>query len=148
MQNQWCSKHNRIVNLCLLDHSMQHTCNTQHIIGISSMSIRNIYSDHSGFMPQILFWRLFFKNYSSKCIYSHEWLNFFDFTLKIQLTPSISNLQGTRKFVRDRESWDRERKIGYSLHKGTETLVRDRERFEIEGVRDRESQLYYFLFTE
>ena len=37
---------------------------------------------------------------------------------------------------------DRERKIGYILHKGTETLVRDRERFEIEGVRDRESQLY------
>ena len=27
-----------------------------------------------------------------------------------------------------------ERKIGYSLHKGTETLVRDRERFEIERV--------------
>ena len=39
---------------------------------------------------------------------------------------------------------DRERKIGYSLGKGTETLVRDRERFEIEGVRDRESQLYVF----
>ena len=38
---------------------------------------------------------------------------------------------------------DRERKIGYSLHKGTETLVRDREKFEIEGVRDRESQLYF-----
>ena len=37
---------------------------------------------------------------------------------------------------------DRERKIGYSLHKGTETLVRDREKFEIEGVQDRESQLY------
>ena len=37
---------------------------------------------------------------------------------------------------------DRERKIGYSLYKGTETLVRDRERFEIEGVRDRESQMY------
>ena len=37
---------------------------------------------------------------------------------------------------------DRERKIGYSLHKGTKTLVRDRERFEIEGVRDRESPLY------
>ena len=36
---------------------------------------------------------------------------------------------------------DRERKIGYILHKGTETLIRDRERFEIEGVRDRESQL-------
>ena len=34
------------------------------------------------------------------------------------------------------------RKIGYRLHKGTETLVRDRERFDIEGVRDRESQLY------
>ena len=29
-----------------------------------------------------------------------------------------------------------------SLHKGTETLVRDKEKFEIEGVRDRESQLY------
>ena len=36
---------------------------------------------------------------------------------------------------------DRERKIGFSLHKGTETLVRDRERFEIEVVRDRESRL-------
>ena len=34
---------------------------------------------------------------------------------------------------------DRERKIGGSLHQRTETLVRDRERFEIEGVRDRES---------
>ena len=41
-----------------------------------------------------------------------------------------------------------ERKIGYSLHKGTETLVRDRDRFEIEGVRDRESQLYFhFILT-
>ena len=39
---------------------------------------------------------------------------------------------------------NRERKIGYRLHKGTETLVRDRE-FEIEGVRDRESQLYAIL---
>ena len=37
---------------------------------------------------------------------------------------------------------DRERKIGYKLYIGTEKLVRDRERFEIEGVRDRESQLY------
>ena len=34
---------------------------------------------------------------------------------------------------------DRERKIGYSLHKGTETLVRDREKFKIEGVWDKES---------
>ena len=31
---------------------------------------------------------------------------------------------------------DRERKIGCSLHKGTDSLVRDGERFEIEGVRD------------
>ena len=39
---------------------------------------------------------------------------------------------------------DREIKIGYSLDKGTETLVRDREKFEIEGVRDIvESLLYY-----
>ena len=61
--------------------------------------------------------------------------------MKIQLTLSISNSQGTREFVRDSVQ-DRERKIGYSLLKGTKTLVRDRERFEIEGVRDRESQLY------
>ena len=37
---------------------------------------------------------------------------------------------------------DRERKIGYSQHKGTETLVQGWERFQIEGVRNRESQLY------
>ena len=37
---------------------------------------------------------------------------------------------------------DRERKIGYNLHRGTETLARDKEKFEIEDVRDRESQLY------
>ena len=49
----------------------------------------------------------------------------------------LSNLQGTRDFVRDRE-----RKIGYSLHEGTEALVQHRERFKIEGVWDRESQLY------
>ena len=37
----------------------------------------------------------------------------------------------------------RERKRGYSLHKGTQTLVRDREKFEIEVFeRERESQLY------
>ena len=57
----------------------------------------------------------------------------------MQLTLSTSNSQGTRKFVRVR---DREKKIDYSLHKETETLIRDRKRFEIEGVRDRESQLY------
>ena len=37
---------------------------------------------------------------------------------------------------------DRERKIGYGLLKGTETLVQDIEKFEIEGIRGRESQLY------
>ena len=42
---------------------------------------------------------------------------------------------------------DRERKIGYSLHKGTKTLVPDRENFEIKDVRDRESQLYNNLKT-
>ena len=40
---------------------------------------------------------------------------------------------------------DRERKIGYNLHKGTEILVRDIERFEIEGARGRESHLYTLL---
>ena len=43
---------------------------------------------------------------------------------------------------------DRGRKIGYSLYKGTETLVRDREKFEIEGVRDRESQLYIMILID
>ena len=37
-------------------------------------------------------------------------------------------------------------KIGHSLHKGTETFVRDRGKFEIEGVRDRKSQLYDLSF--
>ena len=36
--------------------------------------------------------------------------------------------------------WDRERKIDYSLHRRTETSVRDREKFEIECVRGRESR--------
>ena len=55
----------------------------------------------------------------------------------ISYFDSTVDSQGTREFVRDRE-----RKIDFSLHKGTETLVRHRERFEIDGVRDRESQLY------
>ena len=47
---------------------------------------------------------------------------------------------------------DRERKIGYSLHKGTETFVRDREKFKIESVQERESltvfrQSEHFLST-
>ena len=62
--------------------------------------------------------------------------------MNIQLTLFISNSQGTIEFDQDGIVRDREIKIGYSLHKGTETLVRDREKFEIEGVRDRESQLY------
>ena len=49
--------------------------------------------------------------------------------------------RGQENLVEIERVRDRERKIGYSLHKGTETLDRDRERFEIEGVRDRESQL-------
>ena len=65
--------------------------------------------------------------------------------MKIKLIKSIDISDITRKrpdnlFEIERVR-DRERKLGYSLHKGTETLVRDRERFEIEGVRDRESQL-------
>ena len=36
---------------------------------------------------------------------------------------------------------DRERKIEYSVFKGTDTLVRDREKFEIWGDQDREIQL-------
>ena len=40
---------------------------------------------------------------------------------------------------------DRKRKMGKILHKETKTLVRDREKFEIEGARDRESQLYIHI---
>ena len=65
--------------------------------------------------------------------------------IKSQLDYSWLSLSRTRKgleilFEIERVR-DRARTIGYSLHKGTETLFRDRERFEIEGVRDRESQL-------
>ena len=40
---------------------------------------------------------------------------------------------------------DRERKVAYSLHKGTETLVRDRERFEIERVNCSNDNEWDFL---
>ena len=40
---------------------------------------------------------------------------------------------------------DRDRKISYSLHKETETLVH-REKFEIEDVRDRKGRLYCKIF--
>ena len=40
---------------------------------------------------------------------------------------------------------DRERKLGWNQWKGTEKIVRDREKFEIEGVRDGESPLYVYL---
>ena len=57
------------------------------------------------------------------------------------MTLFISNSQGISEFVRERERVrDRERKIDYSLHRRTETSVRDREKFEIECVRDRESR--------
>ena len=58
------------------------------------------------------------------------------------MTLSISNSQGTRNLFEIERLRDRERKIGYCLHEGTETLVQGIEKFEIEGVRDRESQLY------
>ena len=63
-----------------------------------------------------------------------------------QLQYSWLSLSRTRKglynLLEIERARDREREIGYSLHKGTETLVQDREKFEIEGVRDRESQRY------
>ena len=46
-----------------------------------------------------------------------------------QRTLSISNLQGTKELVRDKE-----RKLGWNQWKGTEKIVRDREKFEIEGI--------------
>ena len=70
----------------------------------------------------------------------------------MQKITTVDSLSRTRKgpenlFEIERVR-DRERKIGYRLHKGTETLVRDREKFEIEGVQDRESRLYLDMFTE
>ena len=50
------------------------------------------------------------------------------------------NSQRTKEFVRDRE-----RKLGWNQWKGTEKSVRDREKFEIEGLRDRESLPYINL---
>ena len=56
--------------------------------------------------------------------------------MQLQWTLFISNSQGTREFVRDREG-----KLGWNQWKGTEKIVRDGEKFEIEDVRDRESPL-------
>ena len=57
----------------------------------------------------------------------------------MRIIYSWLSLSQTRKGP---ENWDRKRLIGYILHKGIENLVRDREKFEIEGVRDRESTVY------
>ena len=54
--------------------------------------------------------------------------------------------------VRYREMFEIERfkKYAYDIHnvqQGTEALVRDREKFDIEDVRDRESQLYLLFHS-
>ena len=67
---------------------------------------------------------------------------FAEFQIHIYSWLSLSRTRKGPENIEIERVRDRERKIGYSLHKGTETLFRDRERFEIEGVRDRESQLY------
>ena len=65
---------------------------------------------------------------------------------------TVDSLSQTRKGLENlfeiERVRDRERKIGQSLHEGEKTLIRDREKFEIEGARDRESQLYlpFFFF--
>ena len=41
---------------------------------------------------------------------------------------------------------DRERTLGWNQWEGTEKIVRYREKVEIEGVRDRESPLYFFYW--
>ena len=58
--------------------------------------------------------------YYAKTIYS-----------RLSLSRTRKGLENLFEIERVR---DRKRKIGYSLHKGIKTLVRDRERFEIEGV--------------
>ena len=54
--------------------------------------------------------------------------------LDTQLTLSIRTRKGLEIMFEIEKVRDGERKIGYNLQKGTETLVRDRERFKIEGV--------------
>ena len=50
--------------------------------------------------------------------------------------------KGPRNLFEIERVRDRERKLGWDQWKGTEKIVRDREKCEIEGVRDRESPLY------
>ena len=69
-------------------------------------------------------------------IFDYSWLSLF------------RTRKGPENLFEIERVWDRERKAGYSLHKGTETLVLDREKLEIVGVGDRESQLYSVYFNE
>ena len=50
--------------------------------------------------------------------------------------------KGPRNLCEIERVQDRERKLGWNQWKGTQKIVRDREKIEIEGVRDRESPLY------
>ena len=50
--------------------------------------------------------------------------------------------KGPRNLFEIERVGDRERKLGWNQWKGSEKIVRYREKFEIEGVRDRESPLY------
>ena len=58
----------------------------------------------------------------------------------VMWTLCISNSQGTKEFVRDRE-----RKLGWNQSKGTEKIIRDRKKFEMEGVRYRESTVFTIM---
>ena len=80
---------------------------------------------------------LFPKNYA----YFH-FINENRDIILVQLTFLCRTRKGPENLFEIERVRDRERKMGYSLHKVTETLVRHRERFEIESVRDKESQLY------
>ena len=63
-------------------------------------------------------------------------------------------MHGTKIFVGDKEKFEiwrfemeRENLAGINGNvQGTEKIVRDREKFEIEGVRDRESPLYFVTY--
>ena len=63
----------------------------------------------------------------------------------VQWTLSLSQTRkGPRNLFEIQRVGDRERKLDWNQWKGTEKIVRDREKFEIEGVLDRESPLYSF----
>ena len=90
-----------------------------------------------------IFYRFYCKK-SQKRGYFHNAMQF-------KLNYSRLSLSRTRKGPRNlfeiERVRDRERKLGWNQWKGTEKIVRDREKFDIEGVRERERERESPLYT-